>query len=118
MKKVVAVDFDGVIYNSNLGSGLVPILDVEPIDGVRTFFEALREQGYEIVVLSSRALSAAGKKGIADWLIANDLFKFTIDVTNIKVGAVAYVDNRAVRYDDGNWEDCLDLIINLASRRG
>lgn len=121
MKKIVAVDFDGVLYNSLAGSGLRANQEIEPNDGCRTFFEALKEKGFDVIIISSRAMSREGRQGIIDWLINKDLMKFTIDVTHIKVGAVAYVDNRAVRYNEelgDDWEDVLDAVVNLAARRG
>ena len=55
-----------------------------------------------------------GKTGIQlvwDWLRKNDMAKFVTKVTAEKPRAVAYIDDKAVRFD--NWNECLDNLKSL-----
>lgn len=99
--KTVAVDFDGVIHTYNSGwTGYTPEDGPEP--GALDFIWELIEQGYRVVVMSSRAHNAEGLAAIHDWLLANGFPE--LEVTHEKVMAVAYVDDRAVPYSTGSGE--------------
>lgn len=83
-KKTICVDFDGVLneYNGyeegNLG---------ELLTGSKEFIKELRKK-YKVVILTSRQ-----KEQVIDWLNNNGFP--SMKVTNRKVPAVAYIDDRA-----------------------
>lgn len=74
----------------------------EPINGAVDALKELKAKGYIIVIHTVRG---DRPKHVEDWLrfygIPFDL------VTNIKVPALVYIDDRALRFN-GNWLDTLD----------
>lgn len=86
-KKTICVDFDGVLneYNGyeegNLG---------EPLSASKEFIRQLRKK-YKVVILTSRP-----KEQVIDWL--NDNGFPSMEVTNRKIPAVAYIDDRAIQF--------------------
>jgi len=97
--KVIAVDFDGVIhkYSDGWKDGL--IYD-EPMDGAVDTIKRLQAEDFTIVVCTAREDSNLPL--VRHWLESvcglNDIL-----VTNIKVPAMAYIDDRAIRFT--NWSD-------------
>ena len=96
-KKTVAVDFDGVLNNyhgydpNNLGTIR---------EGAEDFLKELHRK-YTIVIYSTR-----NSTDIIHWLRTYHLDKYVQKVTNNKPPAVAYIDDRAVRFT-GDYEECL-----------
>lgn len=86
-KKTICVDFDGVLneYNGyeegNLG---------EPLPASKEFIRQLRKK-YKVVILTSRP-----KEQVIDWL--NDNGFPSMEVTNRKIPAVAYIDDRVIQF--------------------
>lgn len=116
MVETVSIDFDGVIHKYNRGwqdgviyGGLMP--------GAWESLQQLLTK-YAIVVQTARDihqtrnwLKAHGLKVIASndirhWDVMN-----TILVTNMKPAAIAYIDDRAIRFT--NWEQTLDDLEKL-----
>lgn len=87
-KKTICVDFDGVLneYNGyeegNLG---------EPLSASKEFIRQLRKK-YKVVILTSRP-----KEQVIDWL-NNNSFP-SMEVTDRKIPAVAYIDDRAIQFN-------------------
>lgn len=83
MKKLIAIDFDGVIR-----------VDDKPAEGV---FEALNKftnKGYDIVIFTSRNLKEV-RKFLKAYGFPN------IRATHTKPdGACAYIDDKAIRFTD------------------
>ena len=85
-KKTICVDFDGVLNEydgydeGDLG---------EPLTGSHDFIRELRKK-YKVVILTSRP-----KEQVIDWLTHNGFP--SMKVTNRKVPAVAYIDDRAIQ---------------------
>lgn len=96
--QTVCVDFDGVLNNykgydgDNLGT---------PRPGAREFLEQLSKE-YDVVVFSVRRYSK-----IIKWLTDYDLLKYVVNVTSYKPLAVAYIDDRAIRFN-GNYNETLE----------
>lgn len=120
-KQVICIDFDGVIYDSTLAKGNVPNLTIEPITGSCEFLMTVSEMGYDIVILSCRAFSNEGRQGIRDWLEHYSMSGLVARITNVKEGAVAYIDNRAVPFDKedpDSFLDALDRVETCSRMRG
>lgn len=104
-KKTICVDFDGVLneYNGyeegNLG---------EPLTGSKEFIKELRKK-YKVVILTSRQ-----KEQVIDWLNNNGFP--SMKVTNRKIPAVAYIDDRAIRFN-GSYTPALYEAVNLKPYR-
>lgn len=98
MKPRVCVDFDGVLNNyryfdkDNL---------FKPRPGAKEFLERL-SQDYIVIIFTARDTSK-----VKEWL---DLYEFKYDkVTNVKEGAMAYIDDRAIHFD-GNYKRTLHTL--------
>jgi hypothetical protein len=102
----IAVDFDGVIHRYSKGWSDGSIYD-EPIEGA---FDALRDlmKTYAVFILTTRNAEA-----VAVWMQHEGGFEVTtrapkqfwnkkgvLLITNHKLPAVAYIDDRAVRFHD------------------
>lgn len=96
--QTICVDFDGVLNNykgydgDNLGT---------PREGAKEFLEQLSKE-YDVVIFSVRRYSK-----IIKWLTDYDLLKYVVNVTSYKPLAVAYIDDRAIRFN-GNYEKTLN----------
>lgn len=103
-RRVVCVDFDGVIYRNMKYKGTA-ILNELPVDGA---IDALHElaKSSEIVINSARCESVAGMEAVQNWLNKHEipyrLFKY-------KPHADVYVDDRAVCFN-GNWSETIKKI--------
>lgn len=103
--RTIAIDFDGVLSDYRGWTGQVPT--DPPVRGTREAVTRIRELGYRVAVFSCRALTVAGREGIAAWLTEHDI---TVDeITAIKPHAVLYLDDRAERFV-GCWDRVLAII--------
>src|SRR5258708_2390703 len=95
-KKILAVDFDGVIHKYSHGWMDGSCYD-EPMEGALEMIQKLMEAGYQIVVFTARQPQG----DVKDWL---EKYNFPVmDITNEKPMALAYIDDRAIRFT--NWRD-------------
>jgi phosphoglycolate phosphatase-like HAD superfamily hydrolase len=96
--KVLQIDFDNVIHRARWGFQKGEIYD-EPSEGAEFTLNKLHDQGYELVILTSRPES--DYPNIEAWL---GKYNFPpMRITNRKEPARAYIDNRAIRFT--NWAD-------------
>lgn len=101
-KKTIAVDFDGTICSyDKWGDGTIR---GEALPGAFDSLLGLMDRGYKVIILSARPADQ-----IRVWLTANWPFKMypAPEVTNTKPPAIAYIDDRAVRFT--NWPEMLEL---------
>lgn len=101
IKKTICVDFDGVLNEYN---GYEEGNPGEPLSGSQDFIKELRRK-YKVVILTSRQ-----KEQVIDWLNNNGFP--SMKVTNRKVPAVAYIDDRAIQFN-GNYTSALYEAVNL-----
>lgn len=101
-KPTVCVDFDGVL-NTYKGWVNEDYL-YEPREGAKQFLETLSED-YTVVIFTVR-----DKKKVNEWLNQYDM-PFSI-ITDRKVGAVAYIDDRGLRFE-GSYEKVLYELRNF-----
>lgn len=117
MGKTICIDFDGVIHKYSRGYQDGSIYD-DPIEGALEALEILQKE-YAVVIFSTRK-----PKQILDWAFSlpswhlaikvipqdqqfwND--KETIGVTDRKLPAMYYIDDRALRFT--NWKDILNYV--------
>jgi hypothetical protein len=99
-KPRLLVDFDKVIHRYSRGWADGTAYD-PPMPGAKGGLYILEEQGYEIVIFSTRPAAQ-----ILEWLRKYDFPRYR--VTNIKEPAVAILDDRAIRFT--NWlQACKDV---------
>lgn len=110
--KVVAIDFDGVIHSYKTPWVEDHVIPDPPVDGIDTALEALYNEGYIIVIFSSRARSARAIEAMWCWLVEYDLSKYIYDISYEKPVALAYIDDRAI-YFDGNPSSILPAVKSL-----
>lgn len=116
LAKTVAVDFDGVLHPYTDGwCGSVPA-DEEPMPGACEFLQQLYDEGFTVIVFSTRCDHAEGLAGTVAWLDKHNLLQFITKVTHEKPAAIAYVDDRAVPFR-GEFRNCLVDIYDLVRGR-
>lgn len=97
--RTIAVDFDGVIHDYKNGFQDGSIYG-EPVEGAIKGIKKLQEEGYTIVVFTARNNDNL-------WLVEAWLGEVcglgNIKVTNKKIPALAYIDDRGIRFT--NWQD-------------
>ena len=108
-KNTIAIDFDGVIHRNSKGFHDGTVYD-EPIKGAIEGVKYLNEElGYDLVIYSCKANPDRplidGKNGIElvwEWLEKHGIKQNIKDVTYIKPNAVAYIDDKGIRFE--SWE--------------
>ena len=100
-RPTLAVDFDGVIheYSKGWNGGALGVI----MPGARDALIQLSVK-YRIVVFTARH----DLEAVRDWMHDQRLDHLIADVTNRKPVAVAYLDDRAVKFI--NWEQALETL--------
>lgn len=112
--KVVCIDYDGTLFPFGFLDA-----DPEPHAGAVAATQRLKAAGYRIVIFTARLspswLASTGRDATAERTrLVDALARHGVqfdDVTSEKVPAVAYVDDRAIRFVPGEWEAITDWII-------
>lgn len=111
----IGIDFDKVIHKCSKGYFDGTIYD-DPVEGS---YEALRQlsEKYTVIVYTCKAKPdrglVNGKTGtqlVWEWLEKHDMSKFVSKVTAEKPRAVAYIDDKAIRFK--NWEETIPALKN------
>jgi hypothetical protein len=100
-RQTLCIDFDGVIYPYSHGWA-DGVITESPVPGAIEALWSLREAGYAIVIHTTRCREPGQAGHIRAWLEdhgAPVIWKVTAE----KVPALAYIDDRAVRFT--NWDD-------------
>jgi hypothetical protein len=113
-KKRICIDFDGVIHQYSKKYHDGTIYD-GPMPGAKEFLMKMKQRGYGVVVYTARPYDTItyeiGIQRIKEWL---DKWNIPYDdVTGCKIPAIAYIDDRAVRFD-GNWDFVEKEVVKLS----
>ena len=106
-KKTVVFDFDGVIHSYTSGWRGVSVVPDPVVPGIQSVIKALRDDGYEVVVVSTRCARPEGRGAVRRYLRDNHIE--VDDVMATKPPAICYVDDRAICFD-GHAERLIDQI--------
>ena len=107
MKKTVVFDFDGVIHSYTSGWQGEDIIPDPPVCGIKEAITDIREEGYEVVVVSVRCATYGGMIAIKEYLRDNGII---VDkILREKPPALVYIDDRAICFD-GNPDELLNKI--------
>jgi phosphoheptose isomerase len=106
----LGIDFDGVIHKNSKGYHDGTIYD-DPVTGIENALKTLSEK-YTLICYTAKAKPdrglVNGKTGtqlVWEWLAQHNLDKYISKVTAEKPRAVAYIDDKAFRFND--WDSCL-----------
>jgi phosphoheptose isomerase len=109
----IGVDFDGVIHKNSKGYHDGTVYD-EPVEGAREALQKLSEK-YTVILYTAKARKdrglvngRSGTQLIWDWLKEHDLNQYVSKVTAEKPRAVAYIDDKGIKFD--NWDNVLSQI--------
>ena len=113
----VMIDLDGTIHKFSKGFSDGSIYD-DPFEGAKEVIDWLKNQGYEIVIFTTRAskehaLNMGGDhnqqiENIGTWLTDHGIYYDRI--TAEKIAADFYIDDRAIHIKDGDWKAVLEII--------
>lgn len=86
----MCVDWNGVLdtYTGYQNGKIYP-----PREGARNFLKRLTEAGFRVVILSS-----VDKAIVMSWLAKHELLVYVDEVTNKKVAAIVYLDDRGITF--------------------
>jgi hypothetical protein len=113
---IIAIDFDGVIHNSNKGWHDGTCYG-DPLPGAIDSIKLL-SQKYKIVIFTAKAKHdrplVNGKTGVElvkEWLKNYELDNYISEITSEKPRANLYIDDNGYRFE--NWNDTLKFITTL-----
>lgn len=89
-KLTICVDFDGVLNTYTGWQGENELY--EPKEGVKEFLSRLNED-FKVIIHTAR-----DPKKVIDWIEKHGLINYIYDVTNKKVPAMVYIDDRAIKF--------------------
>lgn len=100
--KIIALDFDGTIadYDGWKGVHHKGLL----LEGGRKFLEELRALGFVLVIVTARPTD-----GIQEWLEENKIDHLIESITNLKIAAYCYIDDRALSFNN-NFNETLEQV--------
>lgn len=113
VSSVIALDFDKVIHKSSKGFHDGTIYD-DPVEGTREALKLLSEK-YTLVIFTCKAAPDRplinGKTGVEliwEWLEKHKLDKYISKVTNEKVRALFYIDDKGITFI--TWKKILEVL--------
>lgn len=100
-KKVIAIDFDGVLNNYSGWAGEDEL--GTPRECTELFLKMLSER-FKVVVFTVR-----DSQRVRNWLKEYNLLYMVDHITNRKPKAIAYIDDRAINFN-GNYVEVLEKL--------
>jgi hypothetical protein len=111
------IDLDGTIHKYSKGYDDGSIYD-DPFKGAREVIAWLKDQGFEIVIFTTRASNANAEemggdstkeiRNVENWLTDNDIYFDR--VTADKLAADFYIDDKAIEIKNGDWNAVKNVI--------
>lgn len=117
-KRILCLDFDGVIHSYTSGWQGVASIPDPPVPGALAFMEQAQADGWEVHIFSSRSRSLRGRRAMKRWLKHwLDQYTLPLEADDIYCGirwpwfkpaAVITIDDRALTFT-GRWPDRAEL---------
>ena len=100
-RKTILIDLDGVLntYDGNYSENYIP----EVKKGAKEFIKKLNID-YDLILFTTRNSLEASR-----WLMENKIDKYFKNVTNVKIPAYLYLDDRAIGFS-GDYKKTLEQI--------
>jgi capsule biosynthesis phosphatase len=119
-KKRIMIDLDGTIHKYSKGWNGGEIYD-PPFEGSIDAIKWLKNQGFEIMIFTTRASKANCEEMGGDYLDQIKKVKEWLDEYNIpydgitaeKIAAEFYIDDKAIHIPNGNW----DFVVQTIQKR-
>ena len=115
--KVVAIDFDGVIHDHNLGFHDGTIYG-NPLEGALESIKTLSDMGFTIKIYSCKCHpdrplinGMTGAELLQEWLEKNEVMCCIDEIVWGKPHAMVYIDDKGYRFE--NWKDTMTFMRNL-----
>ncbi len=100
----VAVDFDGVLHSYVTPWSNEYTIPDPPVPGAIEWLQAMLAGGLDVVIFTTRGRTPAGRDAVHLWLAKHWPEAPQLQVTAEKPPALAYLDDRAIRFEGpGRW---------------
>lgn len=109
-KKILLLDFDGVLHNYTSGWKGAHIVSDPPVPGALDFLQQA-VHNFKVHIFSSRSHQKGGIEGMRNWLLKhsdNAPWVKLIHFTNVKSTAHVFIDDRALTFT-GKWPTMKEL---------
>lgn len=109
----VAVDFDGVIHSYTSPWVAPEHIPDPPVQGAFEWIQLMLDAGLDVVIFTTRGKTETGRQAVHSWLKAH-WPQAPIDrlpVTAEKPPALAYLDDRAIRFNGPEWWPTFEQIM-------
>ena len=103
-KKDICIDFDGVLNTYRGWAGEDELY--EPLPGCQDFLKQM-SINYKVNIFTTRNIAQVEK-----WLEKYELRQYVNKITDKKVPAVFYIDDRAIKFN-GNFQDIINQTKNF-----
>jgi hypothetical protein len=94
----IAVDFDGVLHSYTSKWENAHTIPDPPVEGAIEWLQEMAEQ-FNVVILTTRGETELGCGAVRTWLIKHGYEGPNLEVTTVKPPALAYLDDRALRFE-------------------
>lgn len=101
----ICVDFDGVIHKYSRGWKDGKIYD-DPVPGAISAIAKLQRKGFSVIIFTARTDFLGIGKWLKEWDVNNEIDFDKVIITSVKLPAIAYIDDRAIRFT--NWQDMIN----------
>ena len=103
MKKILCIDFDGVLHSYKSRWQGARVIADEPVNGaISWLYQLIFSNKFDICIYSSRSRQFGGKRAMKNWIIKSGLPKSLVDEIKFptkKPTAYLTIDDRAIRFE-------------------
>lgn len=110
--KIIAIDFDDVIYHKNIINNKHNDLIDLPVFGSKEALDELKTEGWYIIIHSARVVNRQTFNNVESYLKKHNLYFDEIWFEKSKPFAAIYLDDKAITFK-GNWGQSLKDIYNF-----